>query len=351
MRVAIRVDASSEIGSGHVMRCLALAEKLRRRGGHVRFFCRSLPGDLAPLVSAQGYPVTTLSFAGLGGASPSWEADAGEMLRAMAQEVDGVEGYDWLVVDHYALDARWERGVRRRATRLLVLDDLADRPHDCDLLIDANYLPELQRRYDGKVPPSCRTLLGPEYALLREEFYRVRPGTRDRILVSFGGHDVAGLTPRVARVLAALAVRRHAVDLVVGREASSSATLADLCARTADFTLNVQVSNLAELMSRAVLCVGGGGITTLERLFLEVPTIAVAATAHEEQALQALGRTGYLRYLGSHRHVSDDELAAALTRQLTQPEVFRVMSFPPDDSWVWQELHVATPAHEARDAR
>jgi len=356
VKAAIRVDASSAMGSGHVMRCLSLAQKLRRHGGDVRFLCRALPGHLAPLIGACGFPVTLLSRPDTDQPpapwlAVPWDADAAETLTALDPEHPGASGYDWVVVDHYGMDARWERSIRKRAAHLLVLDDLANRPHDCDLLIDANYLPDWRNRYVGKVPPSCRTLLGPEYVLLREEFYHVRAGGRDRILVSFGGYDVANQTLRVARVLATLAARRQPVDLVVGREAPEREALATLCERTPGFTLRVQVSNMAELLSRAVLCIGGGGITALERLFLRVPTIALGATEYEDEALRALGDGGYVRYLGSGRDVSDDRLAAAITSQLTQPEVFRTMPFPSDDSWLWQELQGVSAASEARDAR
>ena len=178
------------------MRCLSLAQKLRRHGGDVRFLCRALPGHLAPLIGACGFPVTLLSRPDTDQLpapwlAVPWDADAAETLTALDPEHPGASGYDWVVVDHYGVDARWELSIRKRAAHLLVLDDLANRPHDCDLLIDANYLPDLRNRYAGKVPPSCRTLLGPEYVLLREEFYHVRAGGRDRILVSFGGYDVA----------------------------------------------------------------------------------------------------------------------------------------------------------------
>ena len=349
MRAAIRVDASSTIGSGHVMRCLSLAEKLRRHGASVRFFCRALPGHLAPLIATRGFPVTLLASPAVDAPSAPWsvvpwEADATEMLSAVGREVPDGSSYDWLVVDHYGVDARWERCLRTRAARVLVLEDLADRPHDCDVLIDANYFPNLAHRYDGKVPAACRSLLGPEYALLREEFYGRAPTARERILVSFGGYDVAGQSLRVARVLARLDLGRRPVDVVIGAEGRDAAALHELCAATPGFTLRVRVSNMAELMSQALLCIGGGGITTLERLFLRVPTIALASTEYEDEALQPLGDDGYLVYLGSHRDVSDERLAAAVTAQLTRPRALRVMRFPADDAWLWQELQAVATA-------
>src|SRR5260370_35870219 len=129
MRAAVRVDASSSIGSGHVMRCLSLAEKLRRHDASGRFFCRELPGHLAPLIAARGFPVTRLACPAVGAPSAPWsvvpwEADAAEMLSAVGRDVPDGSSYEWVVVDHYGVDARWERCLRTRAARVLVLDDL-----------------------------------------------------------------------------------------------------------------------------------------------------------------------------------------------------------------------------------
>ena len=192
----IRADASEQIGSGHLMRCLTLADRMRREGTEVHFICRDLVGNLNHLVCEQGFPLHVLprhaddpSLSGYAAwLTVAQETDAretGEVLCTLAPIMR-------LVVDSYALDEVWERIVRPLVGEIFVIDDLANRKHDCDILLDQNFYCAMQHRYDGLVPPSCKLLLGPSHALLREEFYaakkklRRRDGHLRRILVFYG---------------------------------------------------------------------------------------------------------------------------------------------------------------------
>ena len=174
MRVSFRVDASPQIGIGHYMRCLTLADELKKRGSHICFVTRHLPDhlremlvkmehELALLPTSQRCETDELSHSHWLGTSQA--SDAEGTLQALG---DGT--WDWLVVDHYGLDARWELTLRTRVTRILVIDDLADREHDCELLLDQNFYEAMDTRYCGKVPKHCALLLGPRYALLSDEY-------------------------------------------------------------------------------------------------------------------------------------------------------------------------------------
>ncbi|MEX6780098.1 UDP-2,4-diacetamido-2,4,6-trideoxy-beta-L-altropyranose hydrolase, partial [Limnospira fusiformis] len=205
MKVIFRVDSSAQIGSGHLIRCRTLAEELRRRGAEVRFICREHRGNLIHLLSQAAFPVTVLppppqSSGEMEENYQAWlgvsaETDAQETLLAL-----GGESADWLVVDHYGLDAVWERQLRPQVKQILVIDDLANRPHDCDVLLDQNYSQLGEQRYQGWVPHSCRLLLGPRYGLLRPEYPLYRQalsphrGQVRRVLVFFGGTDSQNMT-------------------------------------------------------------------------------------------------------------------------------------------------------------
>ena len=176
--IVFRTDASLAIGTGHVMRCLTLADALRERGARSHFICRTHDGHLIEHIRAHGHQVSALpatastsmtsntdnSTAHAHWLGVDWASDALDTLTVL----QGLRT-DWLVVDHYALDARWEKKLRHGCQRLLVIDDLADRPHDCELLLDQN-LGRLASDYDRSVPVSCTVLAGPQHALLRPEF-------------------------------------------------------------------------------------------------------------------------------------------------------------------------------------
>jgi len=191
MRLVFRTDASLTIGSGHVMRCLTLAEALRTRGAQCFFVCREHPGNLLELIRKRGFEACALHLntscaaaATVDAERPTahaawlgahWRTDAAQTLAAC-----GGSDVDWLIVDHYALDARWEAELRPACRKLMVIDDLADRNHDCDLLLDQNLVAESDARYQQRVPPGCTLLLGPRYALLQPLYRELRPQARLR---------------------------------------------------------------------------------------------------------------------------------------------------------------------------
>ena len=182
MNIAFRVDASTQIGTGHFMRCLTLADALKQHGAKIRFASRHMPEYLRDMLVVKGHEFMLLDSSpsdaisdGLSHANwlgTSQHADAQDTVQALSGQT-----WDWLIVDHYALDARWESALRQTAKNIFVIDDIADRQHDCDVLLDQNLYADMDSRYTGKVPAHCQLLLGPRYALLRDEFRQLREQT------------------------------------------------------------------------------------------------------------------------------------------------------------------------------
>ena len=298
MRVAFRVDASQEIGTGHFMRCLCLADGLHQRGAAIRFVSRLLPAHLCDMLTERGYELISLDLGRAGGGGvgrvSGVDADAQESALALAPGP-----WDWLVVDHYGLDARWEASLRDVAVRLLVIDDLANRPHDCDVLVDQNLYADTDRRYAGRVPEHCEMLLGPSYALLRDEFRRARAeaspraGHVTRVFVSFGGADSGNRTALAVEVLAACGLAFASVDVVIGAGHTHRGDIETACRRHG-FHCHVQSSRLAELMAAADLAVGAGGTTVWERCCMGLPAIVLPSTANQDAMVAEAARRGLL---------------------------------------------------------
>ena len=218
MRILFRTDASSEIGSGHVMRCLTLAKVLRAHGTECVFACREHNGNLIAHIQRERFETINLPIE-IGKKSRSskkelahadwlgsdWSKDAEQIISATRHSKP-----DWLVVDHYALDIRWQSSVRSNFARIMVIDDLADRRHDCDLLLDQNLVAGFQHRYDNLVPSHCDLFLGPEYALLGPEYVALhkktpfRTGKINQILVYFDAADNFNLTGRTVSAFQSL---------------------------------------------------------------------------------------------------------------------------------------------------
>lgn len=303
MIVAIRVDASVEIGAGHVMRCLALADGLAAAGATVHFLCRPHLGHLGDLVQRHGHVLHLLPRSGISppeiGKYEEWLGDplAGD-CRVSGEVLQRIRP-DWLVVDHYALDASWQTPLRQWVRRILVIDDLANRDHDCDVLVDQNFYRDADQRYNPWVHAECTQLLGPRYALLRPEFSveRAKPRSRDghvhRVLVAFGGMDRDDYT---GRFLEGLPVSAQALefDIVIGTSHPRRKEISEFCHAHSNMTLHVQSSRMAELMQEADLAVGASGTSNWERFCIGVPTIGVAVAENQAPLLHDLMLEGAL---------------------------------------------------------
>ncbi|MBS4096875.1 MAG: UDP-2,4-diacetamido-2,4,6-trideoxy-beta-L-altropyranose hydrolase [Sulfuricella sp.] len=324
VNIVVRADSSVTIGTGHVMRCLVLADALRAKGAKTAFVCRELAGNVNSYVERKGYPVYPL----LVGEDADWQVDA-EQTRAVL--LRSGEEIDWLVVDHYGLDARWETRLRTDCTKIMVVDDLADRPHDCDLLLDQNYLENAPERYKGLIPDDCITFLGPRYALLRNEFrearkaLRKRDGTVRRILVFFGGSDPTNETVKVLEAIRRMGLSDMAVDVVVGSTNPHRDMVRQRCDAMPDAKYWCQVENMAELMSSADLAIGAGGSATWERCYLGLPTMTMVAAPNQLATTVALSNAGVIWNLGWHHEIDVDNLVSAIGKARLDPESLRDM--------------------------
>lgn len=340
MKSVIRTDSSTSIGSGHLMRCFTLADMLREKGVEVSFVCRELPGNLGWLVREKGYSLFLLPFDGQEPASgdvPSdyarwlgtdWATDANQTLTALPDEAE----IDWLIVDHYALDEKWEKSLRWRVGHIMVIDDLANRWHDCDLLLDQNFYENAQVRYEGLVPSHCRKLLGPRYALLRPEFLEARQkmpersGSVDRILVFFGGVDVTNETTKALQAIRSVGRSDVAVDVIVGSSNPHKAQIETASRSMPNVTLHYQVPNMAQLMVEADLAIGAGGTTTWERCFLGLPTMTIIVADNQREMIEALAGRGAVWNMGWYTDVSVAAIEAKMQWVMGHPDAVRVMS-------------------------
>ncbi|SDF79793.1 UDP-2,4-diacetamido-2,4,6-trideoxy-beta-L-altropyranose hydrolase [Sporolituus thermophilus] len=331
MDIVFRTDSSREIGTGHVMRCLTLADALKEKGCRALFICRDFAGNIGGLVRAKGHEVVYLPHrqdepdpddrvfhaAWLG---TSWQQDAEDTATVLRERFD--RPVDWLVVDHYGIDAKWEKTLRPYTRKIMVIDDLADRPHDCDLLLDQNLYENMEKRYDGLVPPGAIKLLGPKYALLRPEFYRARQsirqrdGTVRRILVFFGGSDPTNETLKALKAIKMLDRPDIAVDVVIGSSNLHKEEIAAFCRDMPQVTLHCQVDNMAELMANADLAIGAGGTTTWERCYLGLPTITIIIADNQAEVLTVLAQNGVIWNLGFCHSVRIVDITQAV-RKLT----------------------------------
>jgi len=314
MKIAIRVDASGQIGAGHFMRCLALADALKHISRKIFFLSRCLPEYLQTLLEEKGH-----AFVNLIGNSDDYKnldrldhshwltvsqkQDAIESIQALSSWSEKSSAWDWLVVDHYALDSRWETELRQIVKKVLVIDDLADRKHDCDVLLDQNYYENMHNRYNQKVPSFCEMLLGPKYALLRDEFNKIhtearpRVGKPKRLLVFFGGFDNNNYTMRRIEVLSRIGTFGLRVDVIVGEKHPDKIAIESKC-NTHGFTCHVQTNRMAEIIANSDVAIGTGGVVTWERICCLLPAIVITTAENQVLPMKELAKLRLICYLG-----------------------------------------------------
>lgn len=321
MNVVFRVDASARMGVGHLMRCLTLAETLRERGAILRFICRDHVGNLIALLQQKAMPVKVLSVPVAGNTThgedyAAWlgvtqAEDAEQTIEALNGEKP-----DWLVVDHYGLDMDWEKRLRPYVGRLMVIDDLASRHHDCDVLLDQNYSVEGEQRYASFVPPFCKMLLGSRYALLRKEFKVMREHLEPRahklkkILVFITAGDDQGETLKAMQGIE-LFGKVENVDVVVGRSSSGNSEIRQKCDELR-WGYHCQVDYMPSLIAQADLAIGAGGSSNWERCALGVPALVVILAENQAPIAKALGQAGVIYNLGWNRDLHAVDYANAL---------------------------------------
>ena len=350
MKVVFRADASLQMGTGHVMRCLTLADALTAGGASCGFICRTHPGNLLGLIRSKGYTAHELAVspdlpsAGMFrcdtesseqspahghwlGASQSEDAAACTPILAKLQP-------DWLIVDHYALDARWEQALKPYYRRLLVVDDLADRPHACDLLLDQTFGRQSED-YRVWVPGDCQVLCGSGYALLRPEFAalrsyslqrRVKPQLR-QLLITMGGIDKDNATGRVLDALRESPLPDDCRIIVVMGPKAPWLNKVKHQALTMPWPTEVLVgvSDMARLMADSDLAIGAAGATSWERCCLGLPTIMLVLADNQRQVAQGLEQGQAARIIERLQDIGS--CLPKLLRHLTEhPAALQLMS-------------------------
>jgi UDP-2,4-diacetamido-2,4,6-trideoxy-beta-L-altropyranose hydrolase len=318
MHFLFRTDANTQIGTGHLMRCLALAEALRTEGSECTFLCRGAGlGVLAKKITDAGHAMLTLpeatenntvaDFPQLAHANwlpGGWQND----VAACLGRINGLPSFEWLIVDHYALDSRWEKAMRSKVTRIMVIDDLADRQHDCDLLLDQN-LGRDASDYSQLVPGGSAVLVGPYYALLRPEFAVLRAHSLHRrsipqfkhLLITMGGVDHADATGKVLEVLLDCTLPADMrITVVMGSHAPWLERVKLLAEQMPQPTeVKVNVNHMAQLMAESDLAIGAAGSTSWERCCLGLPTVIVVLAANQRNGAVALEQRGCVKLLDS----------------------------------------------------
>lgn len=308
MKFVFRTDASSKIGTGHMMRCLTLAKKLRDIGKDCKFICRDNGGNFIEKILQEKFDVISLNssiqkkmnraknfyepdhYDWLG---VNWEEDAQQTINALGKDI-----IDWLVIDHYALNNQWEKTLRPYTKKIMVIDDLGDRKHECDLLLDQN-LGSSEERYKKLIPQKCKRLFGPKFALLNPIYsssrakMKNRKGDIKRVLIYFGwGKETIKILENVINLFSEPELKNIYIDIVVSSDHSDFVKIKKKIAGRNKLNIYSNLTNLVDLMKSSDLSIGAGGSTTWERCCMGLPSIIVETALNQKLAAEAMKSEG-----------------------------------------------------------
>ena len=314
MVVYFRTDLSLKIGTGHALRCLALSEALKQKGIETKFIFKDyLDGTRPHIEKIFHKPFFLKSEAkekrGMINGEYRWNKttliqDAVETKNFLRNK-----DVDWLIIDHYSINKEWEKIVKKEVKNILVIDDLADRDHLCDVLLDSNINPSAHLIYKKRVNKSADLLLGSKYALLNSNFSIVRSCLRKRsfkkpnILIFFGGIDINDHTIHAVEALSMLQKNITSVDVVVGGAYANKKALKSLCKKHG-FKLHIQTKKMHELMANADMSIGSGGSATWERCCVGLPSLVIAAAENQKDIIYHASRKGLIYAPSSKESIS-----------------------------------------------
>jgi UDP-2,4-diacetamido-2,4,6-trideoxy-beta-L-altropyranose hydrolase len=326
-----RVDASVMIGTGHVMRCLALAVQLKRRSVNVIFICRDYPGNLCYKIESHGFEVillkspNTVNLIGVLGSDNLFGVTQVQDAQETLLHLKKAGGCDWLIVDHYGLDELWEMHVRLYAKKIMVIDDLADRKHVCEILLDQNFHSQNELRYVDKISKNCTKLLGPKYAILRPEFLNIRKIIKEkktentRILIFFGGSDSGNETLKALKAIKLIKRSDIFVEVIFGANYLFKKQTLSFASKMLNVTCYDFIIDIANLMNRADLYLGAAGVTTWERCCLGLPSIVIAVANNQIEPMRQMNEVGVVSYLGEASKVKEKDIVRAVCSLIADP--------------------------------
>lgn len=274
-RILIRADASETIGTGHIMRCLVLAGKLKKHGYELLFLTRSLRGNLDQKIKDSGFGCLSIA-----------SVDRAEESRAVSKLLKEYAAA-LLVIDHYEIDRAYEEQVKMETgVPIMVFDDTYE-SHACDILLNQNIHADLSR-YNGLIPQSCQAFCGLSYALIREEFYQAKNNGQAvdtsayTVLVTLGGADADNVTLQVLKALEGVADPLHLQVVLGAVNPHIDSIRAYAEASNHRVEVIVDTSDMAGLMKGADMAITAAGSTTIEALYMGLPSLVVILAANQE---------------------------------------------------------------------
>ena len=318
-----RADSGDTVGWGHTMRCFSLAKKFQEKNFKISFIVRKYPNNLSNFLEKEGFDIFYLNDK-----QYYWKSDA-KQTQKIIQEIGDI---DFLIMDNYKLNIKWEKFLKPHVKKLIVIDDMTLRNHECDLLLDQNYYENTKKLYSKLIPKECRLLMGPKFALIRDEFYQKRQklkkrnGEINRILVSFGGSNPIDDIIKTINGIKGLKNNKIKVDLLIPNSNKYDMKIQKLFSKFVNITIHHKNFNMSELMNQSDLSIGAGGSSTWERCCLGLPSIVSIFAKNQVQLTEEMAKNGFVINLGMSKKISSQHYTDAI-KNLNKSSLYQMSKF------------------------
>ncbi len=340
--IYIRADSSLQIGSGHIERCITLSKELKKKGMKVNFICRSLDGSMERRIKNEGFGIKVLpNFKNTSKKfdkniknnhktwlGPDWRVDAHHTIRLILKDKPKL-----LILDHYGININWENLVKSlTGVKIMVIDGLANRRHNCEILLDYTYSLKGKRRWDNLINSDCKLLFGTKYTLIRSEFVQEKKilikkkGVINRIFISFGGSDKINLTGEALDALESLNRRDIFIDVVMSKNNPNIFKIRKKLKKKKNFQLHIQPRNIAKLMNKADISIGAGGTMIWERCYLGLPSLIISIANNQIKQSAAVDSYGAAVDLGIYQKNTRKKIIKHLQRIINNKKLILSMS-------------------------
>ena len=292
--IFFRVDSSFELGFGHLNRCLIFAEIFQKKKFKVHFICKNLRGNLTDEIKKRGFNIHLIK-----NLKNSIYSDYQNTRKILKKYEDDTS---YLVIDNYDWNKKYENRLRTVVKKIIVIDDLANREHDCDLILDQNFYVDFKHRYDKLVPKNCQKLLGPKYILLRKEFLTSRKKTKisrlKKIFISFGGQDISNETIKVLRAIKNTKLEYETINFIIRKPNKNLKRLKDISKEMNGIKIFTVKNKISKIMENSDLSIGAGGSMTWERAYLGIPSIVSILSKNQLEITNTMEKKGCIYNMG-----------------------------------------------------
>ena len=322
MQIAFRVDSSSKIGIGHLIRCRSLAIHLKKQDHQITFFCKNHFGNSNYLIKNEGFQLIELKAGKNKNLKNSYGNWLGSSQIEDASQVINSSNKDfhWIIVDHYGITKKWHKIIKGKIKNILVIDDIASRSYDCNMILNQNFNLNYRKLYQGKVSKETKLFLGPQYTILDPDYIKIKKNKNIKntvtksVFVYFGGEDHFNLSKITVLALGMKEIRHLKIKMVLPQKVNerTKTNLISISKKRGKVELISPKRSLADTMSGCDIAIGAGGSTLWERIHLELPSIIISTAKNQEIACKSLANKKIIDYLGNAENINKDKISDAV---------------------------------------